>query len=236
MPRGWDYPDSKLVHGVLSLLQELGQLLSHRVSFRVDRAPFNNKGWKYCYLFVSGPNWGFKLDWSAHPIGNVPPYLSEEESVLVGRLKGILFSSCAIKEMIELWLVEVGLSPASRGADWMDLDDLRGMPRASGGKTPTAHSTISTQETGEGPPIEAPRPSSKRSSDAPVQPDDLAQRHKEVKILSRMHKSCHGEGGSQSHSKGKEPAVSVEEPEGQAESLDKAGTSVFVHPKSMKDL
>ncbi|RWW40099.1 hypothetical protein BHE74_00054511 [Ensete ventricosum] len=180
--------------------------------------------------------WGFKLDWSAHPIGNVPPYLSEEESVLVGRLKGILFSSCAIKEMIELWLVEVGLSPASRGADWMDLDDLRGMPRASGGKTPTAHSTISTQETGEGPPIEAPRPSSKRSSDAPVQPDDLAQRHKEVKILSRMHKSCHGEGGSQSHSKGKEPAVSVEEPEGQAESLDKAGTSVFVHPKSMKDL
>ncbi|RRT37386.1 hypothetical protein B296_00015665 [Ensete ventricosum] len=84
-------------------------------------------------------------------------------------------------EMIELWLVEVGLSPASRGADWMDLDDLRGMPRASGGKTPTAHSAASTQEAGEGPPIEAPRPSSKRSSDASVQPDDLAQRHKEVR-------------------------------------------------------
>ncbi|KAJ8493415.1 hypothetical protein OPV22_015136 [Ensete ventricosum] len=37
-----------------------------------------------------------------------PPYLSEEESVLVGRLKGILSSSCAIKEMTELWLAETG--------------------------------------------------------------------------------------------------------------------------------
>ncbi|RRT73711.1 hypothetical protein B296_00026642 [Ensete ventricosum] len=42
------------------------------------------------------------LDWLAHPIGNVPPYLSEEESVLV---------------------------------DQMDLGDLRGMPKVSGGKT-----------------------------------------------------------------------------------------------------
>ncbi|RWW59748.1 hypothetical protein BHE74_00033299, partial [Ensete ventricosum] len=34
--------------------------------------------------------WGFRLDWSAHPIGNASPYLSEEETVLVGRLKRIL--------------------------------------------------------------------------------------------------------------------------------------------------
>ncbi|RWW87404.1 hypothetical protein BHE74_00003774 [Ensete ventricosum] len=59
---------------------------------------------------------------------------------------------------------------------------------------------------------------------------------KKVKILSRRHKSRHGEGGSRSHSKGKEPAVSVEEPEGQAKSPDEVGTSVFVRPKSIKDL
>ncbi|RZR79922.1 hypothetical protein BHM03_00005797 [Ensete ventricosum] len=43
--------------------------------------------------------WGFRLDWSAHPIGNASLYLSEEESVLVDRLKGILSSSRAIKEI-----------------------------------------------------------------------------------------------------------------------------------------
>ncbi|RRT33798.1 hypothetical protein B296_00054978 [Ensete ventricosum] len=52
---------------------------------------------------------------SAHPIGNAPPYLSEEEFILVVRLKKIISSSCAIKEMTELWLVKAGLSPASRG-------------------------------------------------------------------------------------------------------------------------
>ncbi|RZS28148.1 hypothetical protein BHM03_00061709, partial [Ensete ventricosum] len=81
----------------------------------ISGAPSNNKGWKSRYLFVSGPVWGFRLDWSAHPIGNASLYLSEEETVLVGRLKGILSSSRAIKEMTELWLVEVGLSPDSRG-------------------------------------------------------------------------------------------------------------------------
>ncbi|RRT66938.1 hypothetical protein B296_00006071 [Ensete ventricosum] len=29
--------------------------LTTRVSFRVNGAPSNNKGWKSCYLFVSGP-------------------------------------------------------------------------------------------------------------------------------------------------------------------------------------
>ncbi|RWW67587.1 hypothetical protein BHE74_00024960 [Ensete ventricosum] len=106
---------------------------------------------------TTGPNWGFRLDWSAHPIGNVPPYVSEEESVLVGRLKGILSSLYAIKEMTELWLVEAGLSPTSKG-------------------------------------------------------------------------------GSQSHSKGKEPAVPVEELETPVESTKEAMTPVFHRPKSMKDL
>ncbi|RWW88123.1 hypothetical protein BHE74_00003020, partial [Ensete ventricosum] len=117
--------------------------LTARVGFRVSGAHSNNKGWKSRYLFVSGPVWGFRLDWSTHPIGNIPPYLSEEESVLVGRLKGILSSSRATKEMIELWLVEAGLSSTSR--DRMDLDDLRGMPKVSGGKAPAARSIASTQ-------------------------------------------------------------------------------------------
>ncbi|RRT31509.1 hypothetical protein B296_00047580 [Ensete ventricosum] len=91
MTKSRDHPDSGLVHGVLSPLQESGRLLS--------------------YLL------GFRLDWSAHPIGNAPPFLSEEETVLVGRLKGIISSSRVIKEMAELWLVEAGLSPASRGTN-----------------------------------------------------------------------------------------------------------------------
>ncbi|RRT33560.1 hypothetical protein B296_00035663 [Ensete ventricosum] len=92
-----------------------GYYLTARVGFRVSGAPSNNKGWKSRYLYVSGPVWGFRLNWSAHPIDNASPYLSKEETVLVGKLKGILSSSRAIKEMVELWLVEAGLSPASRG-------------------------------------------------------------------------------------------------------------------------
>ncbi|RRT34865.1 hypothetical protein B296_00036599 [Ensete ventricosum] len=79
-----------------------GYYLTARVSFRVSGAPSNNKGWESRYLYVSGSVWRFRLDWSAHPIGNASPYLSEEETVLIGRLKGILSSSRAIKEMDEL--------------------------------------------------------------------------------------------------------------------------------------
>ncbi|RRT59849.1 hypothetical protein B296_00017797 [Ensete ventricosum] len=55
------------------------------------------------------------------------------------------------------------------------------------------------------------------------------------RILSRRHKSRHDEGGSWSQSKGKEPAVPIEDPEGQAESPNEAEMPVFVHLKSMKD-
>ncbi|RRT37247.1 hypothetical protein B296_00018181 [Ensete ventricosum] len=51
-----------------------GYYLTARVDFRVSGAPSNNKGWKSRYLYVSGPVWGFRLDWSAHPIGNASPY------------------------------------------------------------------------------------------------------------------------------------------------------------------
>ncbi|RWW67724.1 hypothetical protein BHE74_00024821 [Ensete ventricosum] len=207
--------------------------LTAHVDFRVSGAPSNNKGWKSRYLFMSGPNWGFRLDWSAHPIGNVPPYLSEEESVLVGRLKEILSSSCAIKEMTELWLVEAGLNPASRGTIIFALFRLSGLffltcgsgyrsdgsrrsawnAEGVGGKTPSVCAAVPTREIGVSPAREAPKTSFKRLTDTSTeQIDDLARRHKKVKILSMRHKSRHGKGGSRSHSKGKEPVVPVEEP------------------------
>ncbi|RWV78557.1 hypothetical protein GW17_00060452, partial [Ensete ventricosum] len=83
--------------------------------------------------------------------------------------------------------------------------------RGCRGKVPATRSAAPAREVGETPSTEAPRSSSKRPFDAPVPPDDPAQRHKKVKILSRRHKSCRGEGGSRSHSRGKEPTTSVEE-------------------------
>ncbi|RZR91479.1 hypothetical protein BHM03_00019613 [Ensete ventricosum] len=212
-----------------------GYYLTVRVGFRVSGAPSNNKSWKSRYLFVSGLVWGFRLDWSAHPIGNAPPYLSEEESVLVGRLKGILSSSCAIKVMTELWLVEAGLSPVSR--DRMDLDDLHGMPKVFGGKTSSVRVAVPAWEVGVSPAREAPKTFSKRPIDAPTeQIDDPARRQKKVKILTRRHKSRHGEGGSRSHSKGKEPVAPVEEPEMLEESDEGDASPVHHRPRSMKDL
>ncbi|RRT31568.1 hypothetical protein B296_00034446 [Ensete ventricosum] len=187
-----------------------GYYLTARVDFWVSRAPSNNKGWKSRYLFVSGPVWGFRLDWSAHPIGNASPYLSEEEFVLIGRLKGILSSSCAIKEMTELWLVKAG--PSTRAA-------------------------APAREVGVSPVREAPKTSSKRPIDALTeQADDPARRHKKVKMLTRRHKSRHSEGESRSHSKGKEPATPSEEPDTPAESDEGDASSVHHRLRSMKGL
>ncbi|RRT52134.1 hypothetical protein B296_00007037 [Ensete ventricosum] len=223
--------DTRVTEGSLAIIRERYSISTDRVS----GAPSNNKGWKSHYLFVSDPNWGFRLDWSAHPIGNVPAYLSEEESVLVGRLKGILSSSCAIKEMTEIWLVEAGLNPTS--TDRMDLRDLRGMPKISGGKTPLVRAAVPTREISISPARETSKTSSKRLTDASTERiDDLSRRHKKVKILSRRHKSRHGEEGSRSHSKGKELAALVEEPETLVESAEEDASLVFHHPRSMKDL
>ncbi|RWW46040.1 hypothetical protein BHE74_00048061 [Ensete ventricosum] len=119
----------------------------------------------------------------------------------------------------------------------MDLGNLHGIPKVSGGKFPMARAAASTREVSIPPTTEAPKSSSKRSSDASTQQaDDFAWRHKKVKILSRRHKSCCDEGGSQSHSKGKEPTASVEELEMPIESVEEATTLVFHRLKSMKDL
>ncbi|RRT45271.1 hypothetical protein B296_00032779 [Ensete ventricosum] len=210
-----------------------GYYLTARVGFRVSWAPSNNKGWKSHYLFVSGPVWGFGLDWSAHPIGNASLYLSEEEFILVGRLKGILSSSCTIKEMTELWLAEVGLSPASR--DQMDLGELRGMPKVSGGKAPSTRAVA--REVGASPARETPKTSSKRPIDTLAeQVDDPARQHKKVKVLTRRHKSRHGERESRSRSKGKEPAAPSEESDTPVESDEGGASPVHHRPRSMKDL
>ncbi|RWW36725.1 hypothetical protein BHE74_00058230 [Ensete ventricosum] len=143
----------------------------------------------------------------------MPPVLIEEEFILVVRLKGILSSSCAIKEMIELWLVKADLSPASR--DQMDLGDLRGMPKMYDGKAPSTRAAAPAREVGVSSAREAPKASSKRSIDAPTeQVDDPARRHK----------------------KGKEPAAPSEEPETPAESDEGGASSVHHRPRSMKDL
>ncbi|RRT57324.1 hypothetical protein B296_00047332 [Ensete ventricosum] len=67
-------------------------------------------------MFVSRcQGWNFSVKWLAIPISNVPPNLTDEESIMVRQLKGILPASQAIRNLIEEWLVEAGLSPASRG-------------------------------------------------------------------------------------------------------------------------
>ncbi|RWW53941.1 hypothetical protein BHE74_00039515 [Ensete ventricosum] len=206
--------------------------LTARVGFRVSGAPFNNKGWKSRYLFVSGPVWGFMLDWSAYPIDNASPYLSEE-TVLVGRLKRILSSSRAIKEMTEFWLVEAGLSPTSR--DQMDLGELRRMPKVTSGKVPPTRPAA--REVGASPAREAPKASSKRPVDPPTkQAADAARCHKKVKVLMRRHKSRFGEGESRSRSKGKEPAAPSEEPETPAGSEEGGASPAHRRPRLMKDL
>ncbi|RWW70174.1 hypothetical protein BHE74_00022161 [Ensete ventricosum] len=91
-----------------------GYNLIAQEGFKVEGAPSDNKGWKTHFLFVSRcRDWGFGVECSAHPISNIPCNLSDEESILVGQLKGILSASRAIRNLTEEWLVKAGLSPTS---------------------------------------------------------------------------------------------------------------------------
>ncbi|RRT79594.1 hypothetical protein B296_00005179 [Ensete ventricosum] len=107
-----------------------GYYLTSRAGFRVGGAPSNNKGWKARFLFISRRwGWDFGVELSAHPVSNVPPNLSDEETNLIRRLKGILSTSRAIRSLTEEWLVEASLSPASHGTPyfpclWVSLSDL----------------------------------------------------------------------------------------------------------------
>ncbi|RRT36568.1 hypothetical protein B296_00022027 [Ensete ventricosum] len=119
----------------------------------------------------------------------------------------------------------------------IDLGDLRGMPKMSNGKAPSTRAAVLAREVGVSPTREAPKTSTKRLIDAPTeQADDPARRHKKVKVLTRRHKSRHGEGESRSHSKGKEPAAPSEEPDTPVKSDEGDASLVHHRPRSMKDL
>ncbi|RRT31487.1 hypothetical protein B296_00057166 [Ensete ventricosum] len=107
----------------------------------------------------------------------------------------------------------------------------------SSGKAPSTRATVPAREVSVSPAREAPKTSSKRPIDAPTrQADDLAQRHKNVKVPTRRHKPQHGEGESRSHSKDKKAAAPSEEPETPVESNEGGASSVHHRPRSMKDL
>ncbi|RRT64748.1 hypothetical protein B296_00011702 [Ensete ventricosum] len=155
-----------------------GYYLTARVGFRVGGAPSNNKGWKARFLFVSRRRgWDFGVEWSAHPISNVPPNLSDEEMNLVERLKGMMSASWAIRSLTEEWLVEAGLSPASRadratirGKGLVDVSDEPPAPRQ---RPKSVRELCSARAGVDGRDYHAIRMCNlpKRASDAPLDPD-----------------------------------------------------------------
>ncbi|RZS11922.1 hypothetical protein BHM03_00043286 [Ensete ventricosum] len=162
-----------------------------------------------------------RVDWSIHLISNVPPLLSEEESIMVNRLRGILPLSQAIRDMIEKWLVEARLSPASRGV--MDLSVLRKKPRMPGWKSAPAAGPESTQPEVEVIHMET---STKRHVGSMVADQATTGRPgKWVKIAVRKHKSRRDEGSSRWATREREPEVSAED-----------SSPTYRQPKSMKDL
>ncbi|RWW43355.1 hypothetical protein BHE74_00051001 [Ensete ventricosum] len=149
-----------------------------------------------------------------------------------------------IEECLKWWRIslsqtpfQVVFYPVSWDVDRMDLSELHGIPKVSGGKAPSTRAVAPAREVGTSPARETPKASSKRPIDASTeQVDDPARRPKKVKVLTRRHKSRHGEGESHSRSKSKEPAAPSEELEMPAES-DEGGASLVHHrPRSMKDL
>ncbi|RZS22880.1 hypothetical protein BHM03_00055750 [Ensete ventricosum] len=106
------------------------------------------------------------------------------------------------------------------------------MPRVTGSKVPPTWPIA--REVGASPVREALRASSKRPVvSPPEQVEDTARRHKKVKVLTRRHKSCLGEGESRSRFKGKEPAAPSEEP---VRSEEGGASPAHERPRSMKDL
>ncbi|RZR96237.1 hypothetical protein BHM03_00025208, partial [Ensete ventricosum] len=128
----------------------------------------------------------------------------------------------------ELHVSQPGQRPFSSDAPHrMDLSELRGMPKLSGGKASSTRAAAPAREVDASPARETPKASSKRSIDASTeQVDDPARWPKKVKVLTRRHKSRHGEGESRSRSKGKEPVAPSEELETPVES-DERGASPF---------
>ncbi|RWW52700.1 hypothetical protein BHE74_00040867 [Ensete ventricosum] len=110
------------------------------------------------------------------------------------------------------------------------------MPRMSDGKVPSTCTAVPTWEVGVSPERKAPKVSSKRPINAPTEQVNYPARRHKVKVLTRRHKSRHGEGESRSHSNGKEPTTPSEEPKTPAESDEGGALPVHHRPRSMKDL
>ncbi|RRT81414.1 hypothetical protein B296_00020796 [Ensete ventricosum] len=88
-------------------------------------------------------------------------------------------------------------------------------------KSPATRAAAPAREVSETPSNEASRSSSKRPFDGSApQSSDPTWKQKKVKVLSKRHKSRRDEGGSRSHSRGKEPSRSVEELEAPEESAE----------------
>ncbi|RWV92587.1 hypothetical protein GW17_00045022 [Ensete ventricosum] len=128
-------------------------------------------------------------------------------------------------------------APKGRDADLMDLSDLREMSKVPSWKPPATRNVVLAREVSGTPSNKALRSSSKRPFDGSApQSGDPTRKYKKVKVLSRRHKSHRDEGGSRSHSKGKEPMRSVEELEAPEESAEEIVAPIFRRLKSMKDL
>lgn len=59
----------------------------------------------------------FSLRWSTRMVNNSTPGLFNDEYEQLRYLKEILSSSWAVRNMIEEWLIEIGLSPTPWGMD-----------------------------------------------------------------------------------------------------------------------
>ncbi|RZS26566.1 hypothetical protein BHM03_00059920 [Ensete ventricosum] len=136
------------------------------------------------------------------------------DTTVIERSLAVIRERYSIPTEYELHVPQPGQRPFSSDTpDRMDLDELRGMPKVSGGKAPSTRTAAPAREV-----------------------DDPARRPNRVKVLTRRHKSRHGEGETRSRSKGKEPTAPLEELETPVES-DEGGASLAHHrPRSMKDL
>ncbi|RWW55011.1 hypothetical protein BHE74_00038389 [Ensete ventricosum] len=111
------------------------------------------------------------------------------------------------------------------------------MPKMSSGKVLSTRAAAPAWEVDVSLGREALKTSTKRPIDAPIgQADDPAWRHKKVKVLTRRHKSRHGDGESCSHSKDKKPAAPSEEPDMPVKSNEGGASPVHHRPRSIKDL
>ncbi|RWW76550.1 hypothetical protein BHE74_00015344 [Ensete ventricosum] len=197
-----------------------GYYLMARVGFKVSGAPTNNKGWKAQYFFVSGPSWGFRADWSIHPISNVPPLLFEESCCgqqVEGSPSPFPGNPGYDREVVGRGWAQSNF-PRCYGSECIAEEALD-----AGGKGAPVASPEGTQPKVEVTHMEA---LGKRPAGSPVPDQTVAGRPgKRVKIAVRKHKAYRGEGSSRRAARERESEVST-----------KDSSPTYRQPKSMRDL